>query len=515
MKLTVTITAAVPFLLPLLAKANPGNQIAWEPCDFDSNILCGDIEFCQSGSNVFGYRRMGDGSACGSNNGPLIRFQKGQKYQLTLHNTASVVTNMHTHGLHVVGAGFGDDVTRHVGPNECLDYSYDIGANHPPGTHWYHPHYHGLTNDQVSGGAHGMVIVEDDDTTYLDSWAYNELLLHVVDSGNTVTGNGLSNPSIYISANKWYRLRVLTVSPGAKVADLTFGGLCRVFKVASDGVWHTMPFDTYTGSVFEQTGASRGDYAINCDVGEAVIEWNRRDAATLVITSNTIDPVYDTVPPGEAPPRPYSLSGIVGTSTVSPANMHAIAISAAAINGESWNADVPLKTIAWDEVHEFSISSSAAHPFHLHLYHMQVMTPGGCGIHKQYEFYDTIAGSCDVRFKTADFGQRLVMHCHVLSHEDNGAMVWMDVAGSGMPSYLGGGNGGACPDGTSPTDPPTEPPADPPTEPPTDPPTEAPTDPPPPPVCLGNKEVCSQHDECCSNKCNGGSCKGNRLRGRF
>ena len=83
-----------------------------------------------------------------------------------------------------------------------------------------------------------------------------------------------------------------------------------------------------------------------------------------------------------------------------------------------------------------------------------IVKPGGCGAHQEGEFYDTISasGSCTVRFKTADFGQRMIMvsdrrphivhlfvvymmvlltasflqHCHVLNHEDNGAInLWM------------------------------------------------------------------------------------------
>ena len=94
-------------------------------------------------------------------------------YKLTLHNTASSPTNLHTHGLHIVGDGDGDDITRVVqGGNTCLDYTWDIAADHPGGTHWYHPHYHGKTNEQVAGGAFGMIIVEDDDEE-LSDWASN------------------------------------------------------------------------------------------------------------------------------------------------------------------------------------------------------------------------------------------------------------------------------------------------------------------------------------------------------
>ncbi|MEE8148085.1 MAG: multicopper oxidase domain-containing protein, partial [Longimicrobiales bacterium] len=34
--------------------------------------------------------------------------------------------------------------------------------SHPPGTHWYHPHAHGATHDQVASGMAGFLIVEGD-----------------------------------------------------------------------------------------------------------------------------------------------------------------------------------------------------------------------------------------------------------------------------------------------------------------------------------------------------------------
>ena len=42
---------------------------------------------------------------------------------------------------------------------------------------------------------------------------------------------------------------------------------------------------------------------------------------------------------------------------------------------------------------------------------MLIVEPGGCGAHVEGEFYDTISasGSCTVRFKTADIGQRMIM----------------------------------------------------------------------------------------------------------
>jgi FtsP/CotA-like multicopper oxidase with cupredoxin domain len=117
----------------------------------------------------------------------------------------SRVTNLHAHGLHAVpGANAGrgtesdnvlvrllsrDDwamrqkmaggATCEQKPHEYVghvDYEFFLGHAQraamqrsgrppqpdPPGTHWYHPHAHGSTHDQVSAGMAGFLIVEGD-----------------------------------------------------------------------------------------------------------------------------------------------------------------------------------------------------------------------------------------------------------------------------------------------------------------------------------------------------------------
>ena len=107
------------------------------------------------------------------------------------------VTNLHTHGLHVFpqtnpDGSYSDDVHLRILPQENwdarkasgdenlatlaahehvaqLDYKMQLWFErdgkrlaHPPGTHWYHPHSHGSTHNQVASGMAGFLIVEGD-----------------------------------------------------------------------------------------------------------------------------------------------------------------------------------------------------------------------------------------------------------------------------------------------------------------------------------------------------------------
>jgi FtsP/CotA-like multicopper oxidase with cupredoxin domain len=117
---------------------------------------------------------------------------------------ATRVTNLHTHGLHVEplvnpNGTFGDNVflrllphgdwearRKDAAPNPpalgadervgAASFQYQLGdvlrarsrqqglppQPQPPGTHWYHPHAHGATHDQVSSGMAGFLIIEGD-----------------------------------------------------------------------------------------------------------------------------------------------------------------------------------------------------------------------------------------------------------------------------------------------------------------------------------------------------------------
>jgi len=77
-------------------------------------------------------------------------------------------TNLHTHGLHVapglISAGvYGDyvmdDPQLGIQPGQSRRHEYRIGADHPPGAYWYHPHLHGSSSIQVGSGMAGALLI--------------------------------------------------------------------------------------------------------------------------------------------------------------------------------------------------------------------------------------------------------------------------------------------------------------------------------------------------------------------
>ncbi|GAB3377385.1 multicopper oxidase family protein [Azotobacter armeniacus] len=71
-------------------------------------------------------------------------------------------TNIHTHGLWVSPSGNSDNVLLKIDPQTDFQYEFNIPAEHPAGTFWYHPHLHGSIALQVSSGMAGPLIIRGD-----------------------------------------------------------------------------------------------------------------------------------------------------------------------------------------------------------------------------------------------------------------------------------------------------------------------------------------------------------------
>jgi FtsP/CotA-like multicopper oxidase with cupredoxin domain len=71
-------------------------------------------------------------------------------------------TNLHFHGMTMPPRCGQDEVLKTSIQPEAppFEYRFHVPDNEPPGLYWYHPHIHGFSSRQVSGGASGALIVE-------------------------------------------------------------------------------------------------------------------------------------------------------------------------------------------------------------------------------------------------------------------------------------------------------------------------------------------------------------------
>jgi FtsP/CotA-like multicopper oxidase with cupredoxin domain len=415
----------------------------WEDACSDSPYdYVGTLVFCEQENGTFGYRSWNDALPCGSSS-PLLRLRPGFAYQLRLINEASEPTNLHPHGLYVSGDGNADDITRYAGPGECLLFNWTLSEDHMDGTFLYHAHRHNITNHQVSGGAIGMLFVDTATPQTRPSWVDREKLLFIKSSKDEDFVNGMPKLHVPLIANTWYRFRIAVGDARGKLRSLRFDPeQCEVRLVAADGVWRSRGAAA-PAFHYEVTGSTRMDLAVACQSSSGI--WYRvnstDDAEPIVVLDVSEGPAELNALEEWIPPRPSHLQSIANLDMDDTWN---ITISKeTGINGYLYDHERPIETFEFGQYHQWRLYNTDRHPFHLHIYHMQIVTPGGCGnIFEEGEWYDTISADaavtdhCTVRFRMNAFSGRTVLHCHQLSHEDLGVMVWTDVIGGPDNSFL-------------------------------------------------------------------------------
>jgi len=391
--------------------------------------------------------------------GPTMNMTPGEKYVLKFRNRLPYepksaehnvfkdpnVSNLHTHGLHISGMSPGDDVTRSFEGGAGGDFVYDIPEDHMGGTYWYHAHHHGSTYLQVSGGAFGMIVIDDSGDNIPDDVAAMEerqLVIAYLDPNVAGTGgdtlisgtlsptwtvNGKVNGQMCVPPNTWQHWRVLLADRDAKEKTVSVGSNCELALMARDGVWRTeVPKPLSTNSI-SLTGASRADLAVRCS-GDADLSVGGQTVATVRVDGTT-DPGPNPYGPGGevwASQRPNYLRDLRG---LLPSNSETVNMGARTINGSKFDHMVPTFTLDTEGVQQFTLKGATNHPFHLHIYHVQVQQ--NCGDFEAGEYYDVISGNCSIRFdlspESEPYDGRTIMHCHILEHEDQGAMGWADV----------------------------------------------------------------------------------------
>jgi FtsP/CotA-like multicopper oxidase with cupredoxin domain len=73
-----------------------------------------------------------------------------------------VSTNLHFHGMTMPPLCHQDEVLKtSIQPGDApFEYRFTIPEDEQPGLYWYHPHIHGFSSAQVTGGASGAIVVE-------------------------------------------------------------------------------------------------------------------------------------------------------------------------------------------------------------------------------------------------------------------------------------------------------------------------------------------------------------------
>ncbi|CAN5212472.1 multicopper oxidase family protein [soil metagenome] len=394
----------------------------------------------------------------GSLPGPTLVVTPGDILSIKLDNRLSNPTNLHTHGLHVSPEGRSDNVLRRIDAGTSGQYQYAIPSDHPPGVFWYHPHHHGMAADQVFGGLYGAIIVQDPARIEVAQ----ERILIISDmtfdaagqisspspmdkmngrEGSTLLLNGQVGATLAAHPGDRERWRIVNACT-SRYLDLRLDGQ-RLQLLGNDSgrlaeprpvqqlllapgnradVLVTMAQGTSSlRTVAVDRGSSGG-------MGSASASFPS-DLATLTVAGVATSPAPAVAT--QAAPRDLRTVNADTSRTLTLAmpmgGMGGSGSGGFTIDGRSFDPSRIDQHVRGGAVEEWTIvnTSPMDHPFHLHVWPMQVLRVGSETIGPAV-WQDVVnipaRSSSKVRIAFQDFTGTSVFHCHVLDHEDQGMM---------------------------------------------------------------------------------------------
>ena len=421
--------------------------------------------------------------------GPTLRLNAGDKLRILFKNElelqAGAVTgqdneytdpddsNLHFHGGHVSGELPSDDIRMHVVPGDEYQYETDFPENHMPGTHWIHPHVHGSSALQLGGGAAMALIVKDPDDYLPNQVAEAEEYLMLIqnirnNNLNTVISaigdsklstsfsggprnfrlvNGQYQPTITAQPGEWMRWRIIWGNWFNEHLNLSFNGAteCEMQLLAKDGIY-IQDYPRTLQTVPIPTGG-RADIMVRCSAAGSfdVVDFDSLTVLTVIVTGDTVS---STDLEAWTPSYPEYLTDLTSTSSTNGCDCQTSIRGCDdsdkfCINDVLFDKSVYLHTIEFGSVVEREIRGVGGHPYHQHVYPFQLVDglsltddEGQATYFQIGDWHDVIAmdldsGGVTIRY-VADVHQGVLMlHCHILTHEDLGTMAQELIMDSG------------------------------------------------------------------------------------
>jgi FtsP/CotA-like multicopper oxidase with cupredoxin domain len=404
---------------------------------------------------------------------PRLEANPGDQVRIRFTNRLNQSTNLHFHGLHIPFTGNADNVFREVTPGETVTYEFEIPPDHPAGTFWYHPHWHGLVAEQLFGGLAGVFVIRgeldnipeiqaakeeflvlqdfalDDTGQPLDS---AQLSLMTGREGNVITVNGETSPNLSIPGNGLARWRILNASP-SRFYRLSLEGH-PFHLIASDGGALEQPLEMSEVlltpgervEVLVQGNGEAADYPLmnlpydrgnmgmmgrgmmGGRMGRGMMGQNPDSETPTVLArvshqdstaSASLPTQLSSVP---ELPQPQQVRSFQLNHGMSP-GMGMVFL----INGKAFQHDRIDTAVKLNTVEDWEITNTGVmdHPFHVHGNAFQVMSRNG-NLEPYRAWKDTVlvrtGETVRIRMPFRDYTGTTVYHCHILDHEDLGMM---------------------------------------------------------------------------------------------
>ncbi len=411
--------------------------------------------------------------------GPTLIMNKGDWVQMNVSNNISATTTTHWHGFHIPAIMDG-------GPHQTIPagttWHPTFKVDNNAGTYWYHPHLHEYTQDQLTHGGGGMIIIRDPIEAALNlprtygvddiplaltsrRFANNQFITGVAGVTTSAYGdymvvNGTLSPQVTLP-KQYVRLRILNAEI-ERSYNLGFSDGRTFYQISTDGGLVNAPValtrvvlgvgerteilvdltGATVGSTFDLQSFNSGqsnDYpggeAAQTGQFGSLLNGKTFDVLRINVGAATGNAVI-TRPATLTTNTFYGLSDVTNTRTVSITggipNSSTLLFS---FDNLGYSPSVINQNLNLNAVERWNITNTSgfSHSFHIHdiQFHLISRTGGNnTGIHAYEE------GWKDVLFigqnQTVSFIAKFdgfasdtnpfMYHCHFSNHEDEGLM---------------------------------------------------------------------------------------------
>lgn len=410
---------------------------------------------------------------------PVLKMQRGDRLELELVNRIDKAdiqidgpqsTNLHYHGMVVPPKAPGDDVFLDVGAGASYAYTWQVPMNHEQGTHWYHPHSHGLVEPQILSGMSGMLVVDglipQHYTAFLGLRERHLLLKDIVlpnadpDAANTKTINGLLGGTLRMRPGEMQVWNLGNLGADAYF-DFAVDG-AQLWEINRDGNVLVQPKPL--SSVYLPPGGRStvvvvaplqiGNYGVRTlavetgpqgdpnpevrlatlAVGGAPVDSTALQAR-LLLPADSPNTIGDT--PAELLSLPITRRRVVTFSETPDGNTFFI-------DGKEYDPGRDDITVTLGDVEEWTLRnvSGERHVFHIHQLDFLVTSVNGQPVPPENlnDVVDLpyaqngVPGEVKVIIPFTDpiMVGRFVYHCHIVGHEDAGMMANLVVLAPGQ-----------------------------------------------------------------------------------
>jgi bilirubin oxidase len=416
--------------------------------------------------------------------GPTLIFNNGDFVDIKVNNQLNETTTIHWHGMHVSAANDGGPHTT-IAPLEIWNPKFTVLDK--AGTYWYHPHLHENTNKHVSLGIAGYIIVRDTEAAALDlprtygvddfplviqtkDFDLNNQIVVPSNSDDIPMVNATIDPYLNVPAQV-VRLRLLNGS-SQRVFNIGLSGNHTFYQIASDGGLLSRPVTLtrlrmapgeraeilvdFSGMIDQSvqllsyaSELQNGIYgAANPGMSPMMslngynpnpLNGNNFGILEFKVVAATMSPVY-SIPDNlvVVSPIPEVSVDITRALVFTPESMGPNQLNGNfLINGLHFDMDVVNFSIPLNstEIWRISNQSAIAHPFHIHDVQFYVLDRNGMAppVNEQGRKDVILSHPMEtVRVITqftdfADDDVPYMLHCHMLTHEDQGMMLQFEV----------------------------------------------------------------------------------------